>query len=135
MPNPRGMETRAADANEFCLVLTPTSGAPDRASAAVMERFTMLGEETRKDLAAVVAELVQSSVDHGPGRPITVTVALGDDTIHGEVSDQGNPTVAPAIAYAEDGEGSGPALLDSLTSSWAVHEGSNDVWFEMPLAR
>jgi anti-sigma regulatory factor (Ser/Thr protein kinase) len=128
-------KTRAADANEFCLVLTPTSGASVRASAAVMERFTMLAEGTRGDLATVVAELVQSSVDHGPGRPITVTVALGDDAIHGEVSDQGNPIVAPAIAYAENGEGSGPALLDRLTSSWAVHEGSTDVRFEMPLAR
>jgi hypothetical protein len=88
-------KTRAGDANEFCLVLTPTSGASVRASAAVMERFTMLAEGTRRDLATVVAELVQSSVDHGPGRPITVTVALGDDAIHGEVSDQGNPIVAP----------------------------------------
>jgi anti-sigma regulatory factor (Ser/Thr protein kinase) len=128
-------KTRAADANEFCLVLTPTSDASVRASAAVMERFAMLAEGTRRDLAAVVAELVQSSVDHGPGRPITVTVALSNDAIHGEVSDHGNPTVAPAIAYAEDDEDSGPALLDRLTSSWAVHEGTTDVRFEMPLAR
>jgi hypothetical protein len=81
-----GPKTRANDA-EFCLVLTPTRWAPMRASEAIREHFGMLAEETRKHLAAVVAELVQSSVDRRPRTPITVTVALGLNSIHGEVSD------------------------------------------------
>jgi anti-sigma regulatory factor (Ser/Thr protein kinase) len=86
-----GMETktRATDAREFYLVLTPAFAAPFRASEAVMGRFGNLEEETRRDLAAVVAELVTNSVAHGLGGPITVAIAVGADTIHGEVSHQG----------------------------------------------
>jgi anti-sigma regulatory factor (Ser/Thr protein kinase) len=116
-------------------VLTPTHGAARRASDAIRERFRILAEETRRDLAAVVGELVQSSVDHGPGRPITVTVMLGADAIHGEVSDQGNPAAPPRISHEAEGSGGGLILVDRLTSRWAVNEDSTDVWFELPLAR
>jgi hypothetical protein len=75
------------DASEFCLVLTPTWGAAARASEAIRERFATLAAETRSHLAAVVADLVQTLVDQGFGRPITVTVALGADAIRGEVAD------------------------------------------------
>jgi hypothetical protein len=81
-------KTRATDATEFYLVLTPAFGAPFRASEAVMRRFGNLVEENRRDLAALVAELVTSSVARGPGGPITVAIAVDADVIHGEVSDQ-----------------------------------------------
>jgi hypothetical protein len=81
--------TRATDASEFYLVLTPAFGAPFRASDAVTERFGNLPEETRRDLAAVVAELVTNAVARGLGGPITVAIAVGDEAIHGEVTDHG----------------------------------------------
>jgi anti-sigma regulatory factor (Ser/Thr protein kinase) len=121
--------------SEFCLVLTPTWGAAARASEWIRERFEALAAETRRDLAAVLTELVQNSVEHHPDRPITVTVAVGADSIRGEVADQGNPAITPAVANGLSTGGSGRALLDELTSRWAVHEGTTDVWFEIPLAR
>jgi hypothetical protein len=86
-----GMETktRAKDASEFYLTLTPAFTAPFRASEAVMGRFGNLEEETRRDLAAVVAELVTNALAHGRGGPIAVAIAVGADTIRGEVSHQG----------------------------------------------
>jgi hypothetical protein len=129
-------KTRAADANEFCIVLTATLDAALRASEAVRERFTSLPQETRRDLAAVVAELVQSSVDRRAGGPITVTVVVGSDEIHGEVSDHGNPAVSPPrLSDLGESNGSSIPVVDKLTSRWAVDERSNDVRFEMPLAR
>jgi hypothetical protein len=80
-------KTRGADLTDFCLVLTPTLTAADRASEAIWKRFTFLAEEIRREVAAVVAELVQSSVERRPRVPITVSIALESDVIHGEVSD------------------------------------------------
>ncbi len=83
---------------------------------------------------AVVTELVNNSVKHGPGKPITLTVSQGTDSIRGEVADQGNPAVAiPQIKKATESDRSGLALVDKLTSEWAVYEGSTHVWFEVPL--
>jgi anti-sigma regulatory factor (Ser/Thr protein kinase) len=126
--------TTATDADEFCLVLSPTRWAASRASEAVRQRFRSLAEATRIDLAAVVEELVGNSLEHGPGRPITVTVAVGADSIRGEVADHGNPVAAsPRISKGAEGKGSDLGLVDRLTSRWAVYEGSTDVWFEMPV--
>ncbi len=80
-------ETRATELTDFCLVLTPTVGAADRASEAIWKRFAFLADEIRREVAAVVAELVQSSVERRPRKPITVSIALEADSIHGEVSD------------------------------------------------
>jgi anti-sigma regulatory factor (Ser/Thr protein kinase) len=82
--------TRGAELTDFCLVLTATQSAAGRASEAIRKRFTMLTEETRRELAAVVTGLVENSVKHGPGKPITVTIALDADAIRGEVYDQGD---------------------------------------------
>jgi hypothetical protein len=82
--------TRAADASEFCLVLTPELGAAGRASAAVRERFSALSDQTRRDLGAVVSGLVEDAVERRPGSPITVAVQVGAGAIRGEVADQGD---------------------------------------------
>ena len=124
----------AAHAEEFRLVLSPNRGAGFRARQAVRQRFSILPEATRRDLVAVVTELVNNSVEHGPGTPITLTVVQGTDSIRGEVADQGNPAVAiPQIKSAAESEKGGLALVDKLTSRWAVYEGSTHVWFEVPL--
>jgi anti-sigma regulatory factor (Ser/Thr protein kinase) len=126
------MKTTAVGGSEFCLVLTPTWSAAIRAREAILRGLGILSEQTRRDLATVVFELVQNSVDHGPRRPIIVTVVVGGNSIRGEVSGHA-PVVGPAqINDREKSDASGLALVDRLTSRWAV-QGSTDVWFEIPL--
>jgi hypothetical protein len=126
--------TTAAGGSEFCLVLTPTWSAAIRARDAVLRRFGALPEQTRGDLATVVAELVQNSVDQHPRGPIIVTVAVDRDAIRGEVSGH-TPAVGPAqLGDGERGDANSLALVDRLTSRWAVQEDSNDVWFEIQLS-
>jgi anti-sigma regulatory factor (Ser/Thr protein kinase) len=116
-------------------VVTPDSRAGWRARQALRERFSeSLPELTLLDLIAVVTELVNNSVQHGPGKPITVTLVTRGDTIRGEVADQGNPATAiPGITEATQSKSPGLELVDKLTSRWAVYEGSTHVWFEMPI--
>jgi anti-sigma regulatory factor (Ser/Thr protein kinase) len=120
---------------EFRLVLSPDREAGWRARQALRQRFSgSLPARTLIDLIAVVTELVNNAVAHGPGRPITLALIVGDETIRGEIADQGNP--AAAIPEIRDAERSGPhglVVVDKLTSRWAVYEGSTHVWFEMPL--
>jgi two-component sensor histidine kinase len=128
MDRPNG----AAPTEEFQLVLSPDRMAGWRARQAVRERFSRsVSPRTLIDLISVVTELVNNAVTHGPGRPITVTLTVGEETIHGEVADQGNP--AAAIPEIKKSRGQGLELVDKLTSRWAVYEGSTHVWFEMPL--
>jgi len=117
---------------EFRLVLSPDLRAGWRTRSALRQRFAdRLPAHTLTDLITVVTELVNNAVAHGPGRPITVTLVMGGETIRGEVADQGNPAVAiPEIKKADRG---GLEMVDKLTSRWAVYEGSTHVWFELPL--
>jgi len=119
---------------EFRLVLSPDAEAGWRARQALRERFSdSLPRQMVIDLIAVVTELVNNAVAHGPGRPITVAPAVGDENVRGEVADQGNPAGAiPQIEKAET-HLHGLELVDKLTSRWAVYEGSTHVWFEMPV--
>ena len=120
---------------EFRLVLSPDIEAGWRARNAVRQRFTeSLPGPTLIDLIAVVTELVNNAVAHGPGKPITLALVLGDETIRGEVADQGNPSAAiPEINEAAQKGTHGLEVVDKLTSRWAVYEGSTHVWFELPL--
>jgi anti-sigma regulatory factor (Ser/Thr protein kinase) len=127
------MDAKTAPVDEFRLVLSPDRGAGFRAREAVRQRFRSLTEETRKVLVAVVTELVNNSVEHGPGKPITVTLVLDPESIRGEVADQGNPASAiPEIRKGTESGTGGLALVDKLTSKWAVQQGSTHVWFEIP---
>jgi anti-sigma regulatory factor (Ser/Thr protein kinase) len=120
---------------EFRLVLSPDLEAGWRARHALRERFSRyLRPLTLIDLTAVVTELVNNAVAHGPGKPITLALVLEDGTIRGEVADQGNPSAAiPKIRKATRPGPHGLEVVDKLTSRWAVYEGSTHVWFEMPL--
>jgi len=119
---------------EFRLVLSPDTEAGRRAREAIRERFSdTLPAQTVIDLTAVVTELVNNAVAHGPQRPITLELTIGEDTIRGEVADRGNPAAAvPEIREATEKGGRGLEVVDKLTSRWAVYEGSTHVWFEMP---
>ena len=118
---------------EFRLVLSPDIRAGWRTRQALRQRFSRsLPHRTLIDLIAVVTELVNNAVAHGPGRPITVTLVTADDVITGEIADQGNPANAtPRIRDRSETGGGGLELVDRLTSRWAVYEGSTHVWFEL----
>ena len=120
---------------EFRLVLSPDSEAGWRARRSLRERFSdSLPAPTLIDLTAVVTELINNAVAHGPRRPITLVLVIGDETIRGEIADQGNPSTAiPRIREGSDHHPQGLDVVDKLTSRWAVYEGSTHVWFEMPL--
>lgn len=120
---------------EFRLVLSPDTEAGWRARQALRQRFSdSLQPRALIDLTAVVTELVNNAVAHGPRRPITVALAVDDGTIHGEVTDQGNPTAALPRRRAATHPGAlGLRVVDQLTSSWGVSEGSTHVWFELSL--
>jgi anti-sigma regulatory factor (Ser/Thr protein kinase) len=124
-----------AQLDEFRLVLSPDREAGWRVRQALRQRFSeTLPSRTLIDLIAVVTELVNNAVEHGPGRPVTVAIAVGDQTVRGEVADQGNPAAAvPEIVDPTHPQAIGLELVDKLTSRWAVYEGSTHVWFEMPL--
>jgi anti-sigma regulatory factor (Ser/Thr protein kinase) len=120
--------------DEFQLVLSPDTEAGWRARQALRERLSAsVPAPALIDLVAVVTELVNNAVAHGPRRPITVTLAIGEETIRGEVADQGNPSAAPKIGEATQEGAHGLVVVDKLTSRWAVYEGSTHVWFELPL--
>jgi anti-sigma regulatory factor (Ser/Thr protein kinase) len=120
---------------EFRLVLSPDREAGWRARHALRQRFSgLLPRATMIDLISVVTELINNAVAHGPGRPITLALVLGKETIRGEVADQGNPAAAiPQIREATETGAHGLELVEKLTSRWAVFEGSTHVWFEMPV--
>ena len=89
---------------EFRVVLSPDREAGWRARHALRQRFSgSLPRATMIDLIAVVTELVNNAVAHGPGRPITLALVLGGETIRGEVADQGNPAATiPQIRKATE---------------------------------
>jgi anti-sigma regulatory factor (Ser/Thr protein kinase) len=130
---------KAKPPGEFRLVLSPELGAGAKAREAVREQYSALRADVLDDLLTVISELVNNAVLHGPGKPLTLTLVVGKESIHGEVADQGNPAVAiPKIreaTAANDTGGFGLNLVDRLTSAWAVYEGSTHVWFELPLER
>ena len=129
--------TQPSQPREFRLVLSPSPVASGQAREAIRGRFTSsLAKVVLEDLLLVISELVNNAVEHGPHRPITVTLVMSDESIRGEVSDQGNPAAAiPRIKEATSGsqKGLGLTLVDRLTAGWAVYEGSTNVWFELPL--
>src|SRR5215207_11521734 len=123
-----GMESqnRASRSGAFRLVLSPNRRAGARARQAIRQRFSeTLLSTTLGDLFSVVTELVNNSVQHGPGKPITVTLVMSGESIRGEVADQGNPdTAIPEIKEVTKTGGRGLAVVDKLTAQWGVYEGS-----------
>jgi anti-sigma regulatory factor (Ser/Thr protein kinase) len=120
---------------EFRLVLSPDTEAGWRTRQALRQRFAdSLPARALIDLTAVVTELVNNAVAHGPRRPITVALAVADDAIRGEVADQGNPAagIPPGREAARKGA-LGLHVVDQLTTRWGVYEGSTHVWFDLPL--
>jgi anti-sigma regulatory factor (Ser/Thr protein kinase) len=124
-----------AQPEEFRLVLSPDTEAGWRTRQSLRGRFAnSLPPRTLIDLTAIVTELVNNAVAHGPQRPITVTLTVGADVIRGEVADQGNPAaeIPPGREAAREGA-LGLQVVDQLARRWGSYEGSTHVWFELPL--
>ena len=120
---------------ELSLSLDATPQAGVRARQALRSAYAKrLPPIVLSDLLSVVTELVNNSVEHGPGRPITLLVVVTEDVVRGEVKDCGSPKRSlPAIHRASlRGSGRGLRIVDTMTSEWAVLAGSTTVWFEMP---
>jgi anti-sigma regulatory factor (Ser/Thr protein kinase) len=121
---------------EFRLVLSPDTEAGWRARQALRQRFSeSLPARTLIDLTAVITELVNNAVAHGPRRPITVALVVEGASVRGEVADEGNPAGALPRRRTATGSGAlGLHVVEKLTSRWGVSEGSTHVWFELPLS-
>jgi serine/threonine-protein kinase RsbW len=107
--------------------------AASEARARVRSLAADLRPQTHADLRIVVSELVANAVKYGPGSPIRVEIEIrAPDRIRGEILDGGDSAQVPhLVARPGPAGGYGLRLVDALTSSWGVHEGSTDVWFEL----
>jgi anti-sigma regulatory factor (Ser/Thr protein kinase) len=81
----------------------------------------------------LVSELITNSVKYGNGGPVTLEVTSEDpDSMRVEVIDQGVGFVPVARDKPKTEVGGwGLHLVESLSESWGVHEGSTHVWFEI----
>jgi two-component sensor histidine kinase len=94
-----------------------------------------LSPEQLADLTLVLAELVTNALMHGQG-DIAVTLRLDATGLRGEVVDEGGGFEHEVRERGPDDIGGrGLAVVEALTASWGVHEGTTHVWFELPAAR
>ncbi len=116
----------------FEVSLAPGTEAPAEARRKVESEFgDRMPAWMLHELKVVVTELVSNSVEHGPGRPISLKLDLdADGVVRGEVEDQGSGTVATREIVKDGDRGLGLHLVDFLTTRWGVYEGSTHVWFE-----
>ena len=107
--------------------------APATARQAFSELAPHLDPDAFEDARLLVSELVANSVRHGDGDTVRVLVDVVDERrVRCEVIDQGSgflPLARP-VGSQEDG-GWGLYLVESLSESWGVREGSTHVWFEL----
>jgi anti-sigma regulatory factor (Ser/Thr protein kinase) len=107
--------------------------APLKARQAFQEFAGELDPPVFDEARLLVTELVSNSVRHGAGDCVRVIVDLrGPRRLRCEVIDQGSgflPLARP-VGSQEDG-GWGLLLVESLSESWGVREGSTHVWFEL----
>jgi anti-sigma regulatory factor (Ser/Thr protein kinase) len=121
---------------ELSLELDSELEAGQRARQVLAERLRdEVSEDVFDAVLTVVTELVNNSVQHGPGEPIQVQITVRDDGgVRGEVRDQGDAEIA-VREMGDQGGGLGLLIVSALTDRWAVYEGSTTVWFEIPSAQ
>ena len=127
-PPPRRSE--GSSGLEFALDSVPSAG-----SAARRQLDGLAGPLSAlsfDELRIVVTELVNNSVRHGSGGPITVAVEVTPDgKTRGTVGDGGRGPVE-IVAPRDLGDGGlGLRIVDALAAHWGVNAPSSDVWFEL----
>ena len=107
--------------------LEPTTAAPVEARRAIGDCLgDSLTATTVHELRVVATELVANAVEHGPGEPIQLWIAVEPDgTVRGEVDDRGSGRIALAPG------GLGLRIVDALADSWAAPEDVGPVRFEL----
>lgn len=117
---------------ELQLKLRPVPRASPEARQALAVFGESLPAETYSDLKLIVSELVTNGVKYGPGDSIHVLVALEPSgRVRGDVDDGGAGGVRMRSRSDLATGGLGLLIVDALTSSWGVHPGSSQVWFEL----
>jgi anti-sigma regulatory factor (Ser/Thr protein kinase) len=112
--------------------LDPRPASVAEARGAIGDLLEGLDGRTRDATRLIVSELVTNAVRHGPERPISLRVERDGERIRGAVEDQGEDTIAISrqASASKDG-GFGLQLVDALSDSWGVEDGSTRVWFEL----
>jgi anti-sigma regulatory factor (Ser/Thr protein kinase) len=105
--------------------------APAAARRAVDTLPLPEGSEAITNARLLISELVTNSVQHGAGDKVTVLIDAEDPgVLRCEVIDDGSGFVPRGREGREIG-GWGLDLVERMTQSWGVREGSTHVWFEM----
>ena len=107
--------------------------APSMARSALDSLTGQVNPSIVPDAKLLVSELITNSVKYGNGGPVTLEVTSEDpDSMRVEVIDQGVGFVPVARDKPKTEVGGwGLHLVESLSESWGVHEGSTHVWFEI----
>lgn len=105
----------------------------ERAPAAARQALAELPAQVAPldDARLLISELVTNSVKHGAGETVTVLLdAEMPGRLRCEVIDDGSGFVPRGRENREIG-GWGLELVEQLSRSWGVREGSTHVWFEL----
>ncbi|MEA2299362.1 MAG: hypothetical protein QOF77_2298 [Solirubrobacteraceae bacterium] len=119
----------------FSLALPRDSVASSLARAAVREEFAdVLPASTLADVILAVSELVTNAVLHGAGE-IELRMEVDGETVKGQVIDEGGGFEQ---RIRDDGGldgvgGRGLVIVGQLAENWGVHEGTTNVWFQIPV--
>jgi anti-sigma regulatory factor (Ser/Thr protein kinase) len=117
---------------DLALNLPPDRSAPGLARAAA-KRFLAgkLSPERLSGLSLVISELVSNALEHGRGQ-VVFRLQLDEGIVRGEVIDQGGGFEHEIRERGpEEVSGRGLFLVEALTKSWGIHEGTTHVWFEL----
>jgi transcriptional regulator with XRE-family HTH domain/anti-sigma regulatory factor (Ser/Thr protein kinase) len=118
---------------EFRKRLPCTPLAPGIARAALAATVVGIPVGVYDDAALLVSELVTNSVVHSGSEWIDLAIALGNDRLRIEVSDQSTRAIRPRTPDAEGGWGM--TIVAELAHRWGVERRSDgkSVWVELVL--
>lgn len=97
------------------------------------ELADLLPPSALADLRAIVSELVDNCVLHGPGKTVRLAIEVArDGSVRGAVGDGSVPSPDDIRPACREGEcGIGLLIVDTLASRWGIDVGARTVWFEL----
>jgi anti-sigma regulatory factor (Ser/Thr protein kinase) len=90
-----------------------------------------LSHDTREGVRVIISELVTNAIKHGPGGAVTLRLRRDGGAVHGEVEDEGEEMGVSPDRMGGPHVGFGLRVVNALSDSWGVREGSTHVWFEL----